>query len=219
MYTTAFVIYTGTESSSGAPSLRIAVPEVRHSETMPPELVDIVQIVDRGSTGDLSVSGDVIVGSLVADNTVPQKKVLCTSNFMASMSIQSGDFDNAILELQSGPDKVAQVLLSQADGKGFNLVLDGVQNGETKLSITDSGDVDSVTGDLLPNALMMMITDVGLSGDIHGTGNAIFGTEGVEGGEVRPNSLSVNGGEAHIFVTAGRKEVLSVVPQCLTHPI
>jgi hypothetical protein len=205
MYTTAFVIYTGTESSSGVPSLRIAVPEVGYSETMPPEMVDIFQIVDRGSTGDLSVSGDVIVGSLVADTTVPQKKVLCTSNFMASMSIQSGDFDHAILELQSGPDKDAQVLLSQADGKGFNLVLDGVQNGETKLSITDSGDVDSVTGDLLPNALMMMITDVGLSGDIHVTGNAIFGTEGVEGGEVRPNSLSINGGEAHIFVTAGRK--------------
>ena len=56
--------------------------------------------------------------------------------------------------------------------------------------------------------LMMAVTKVGVTGDVHITGNAIFGTEAPEGATEPgpPNSLSVRGGLAHIDLIAGQDD-------------
>ena len=217
--TTGFFIYAGSSKSK---SMRIAVPRPvgahgdDHSKVAEEPVVDILNIVDRGRTGDLELSGDVLIGS--ADATKKQLRVVSAQ--VSKLNIQAGDFADGILQLKSGPGKTAMVSLQneanvavQEGAKstvraGFDIQIETeTATGNPALYFTDGTnggkdqDGNAVT-QIASN--MMAIYDRGSEGDLVVTGNGVFGDSTAD--TVFDNTITVRGAPGKIDVTAGKDD-------------
>lgn len=101
----------------------------------------LVQIVDAGTTGNLHINGNTVVGG----PTAPARRLTVVSSRSALLSVMSGHFDDATLGLRSGPGKISTVelqssqsptLTSSGQTNLFRLVVDGAETTPT-LRITD----------------------------------------------------------------------------------
>lgn len=205
---TTFAMYTGGSAKSGSgKSLRIGVPrlaEEYRSGNVATDYQDIVSIIDRGTTGDLHVSGNVLIGGNEASILGP-KSLTVTSSLASSMLIQSGHFDNSTLHLKCGPGHHSMVVLSQADivevGKealGASFVIqtgNDPATGDSLLQFTDGRASGSAAN------RMIAILDRGRLGDLHVTGNGIFGDP--TAADMMDNQLTVQGSKSSLSVMAG----------------
>jgi hypothetical protein len=205
---TNFAIYTG--GSASAKSLRIGVPRSPEEYGSTPSMdsidayQDIVSIVDRGKTGDLHVSGDVVIGGNATSLAGP-KSLTVTSSLSASLLVQSGHFDNSTLHLKCGPGHHSKIVLSQADivevgkeAEGASFVIETGTDAVTANPLLDFTD-GPANGNTANR--MMAIVDSGKLGDLYVTGNGVFGDAAAT--SVMNNEISVRGAEASINVTAG----------------
>ena len=186
---TGFLVYTGGPTiPTGNIELRIAVPVSGDAS----ELQDIVSVIDRGPTGDLHCTGDVVVGAIHGEESFTGEKWLkIESNGKSTLAVHSGDFDDASVELLSGPQQSCEVTLEQLDGAMFKIGLDNANVLVPSLEITNG------------DAQMMVITDHGATGDLMVTGNGAFGSAPDSLGTVLDNKLEVVGASATLNIVAG----------------
>jgi hypothetical protein len=163
------------------------------------ELRDIVSVIDRGPTGDLHCSGDVVVGAIHGEESYASEKWLkIDSHGKSSLAVHSGDFDDATVELLSGSQQNSALTLEQLDGAVFEIGLNHASLHSQSLKITD-GDAD-----------MMVVTDRGATGDLLITGNGAFGSAPDSLGTVLDNKLQVVGSYATLDVVAGHVDTATL---------
>jgi hypothetical protein len=193
---TGFRVYTGgTDVPSGITSaLRIAVPAATGVSSSQPfdELRDIVSVIDRGPAGDLHCSGNVVVGAIHGEESYTGEKWLkIESNSRSNLAVHSGDFEDASIELLSGPRQNSALRLEQLNGAVFKIGLNHASLQSPSLEITDG------------DAHIMVVTDRGATGDLLITGNGAFGSAPDSLGTVLDNKLQVVGSYATLDVVAG----------------
>ena len=143
------------------------------------------------SVGNLAVSGDVTIGG----QDLESRSVVVASMARASLSVQSGDFENAEIGLIAGNAATALVTLetmSAPETEGdpdvsnvFKLMLDGSIPGDPMLKI---GDADSD---------FIVVTDAGVVGNLEVTGNGLFGSamspfrDQIQAGAKLPTDLTI----------------------------
>ena len=125
------------------------------------------------SVGNLAVSGDVKIGG---DN-LDARSLTVASMSVASLAVQSGDFEDAEITLVAGNGQMAKMTLettSSPETVGdpdidniFTLYMDGSATGDPAFKFGDG------TNDLL------ILTDAGDVGNLEVTGNGLFGS-GIE---------------------------------------
>ena len=194
---TGFRVHPGGPSalSGTASALRIAVPaatDASSSQLLGELTQDIVAVIDRGPTGDLHCSGDVVVGAIQGEKSYTGDRWLkLDSHAKSSLAVHSGDFDDASVELLSGPRQNSALRLEQLDGAVFEIGLNHASLQSPSLDITDG------------NANMMVVTDRGSTGNLLVTGNGAFGSAPDSLGTVLNNKLEVVGSYATLDVVAG----------------
>lgn len=206
---TGFLVYTGgSESAPGDNMLRIAVPvsENAHSHSVSStssglgsDLQDIISVIDRGPTGDLVISGDVVIGDIHGkESFVGDKWLKITSHGASSLAVNSGDFDDASIEILSGPGQNSEVTLEQ-------LLLDGTEGAKFTVGLNHAGAQPTleVTN---ANVQLLVVTDRGSTGDLTVTGNGAFGSPPDSLGAILDNKLDLLGAYAALEVTAGQED-------------
>eukprot|EP01043_Picozoa_sp_COSAG02_P008019 COSAG02_NODE_249_length_27097_cov_30.179155_8_plen_2297_part_00 len=167
----------------------------------------MLSITDRGSSGELLVTGDGLIGG---PDSVGPRSLSVLSSDEASIQVLSGDSSDAAVTILAGVDKSAKLVLQDADtvdsngivtasGARFELLNDGSTEFPT-FKITDGTD------------LMMSITDRGPVGDLYVSGSATFGGPDAVGdrevlvqstGEASVNVISGPGNDAVVTIAAG----------------
>lgn len=158
------------------------------------------QVLSEGSTGDLVVNGNALLGGPTAVGT---RTLRVVSSLAAEIKVLSGPTAEAQVMVQSGPNMDSKLVLvdpsAGAAGSVFELVNRGTEVTPT-LQITDG------TNNLLT------ITDQGTTGDLVITGSGLFGGSSVmedrtlsvrSGMQAQLNVVSVGTEEATVTVTAG----------------
>ena len=140
-------------------------------------LNDLMTITDKGTTGDLFVSGNVDIGTPTSPGT---HSLVVQSGAQAELVVRSGEDSDATIVVTSGIDQKARLVLVDpaADGAGstFEVYNDGAENEFPALRIAD-GDGN----------VMMSVIDMGDTGDLHVTGDGVIGSVSSTG----PRSLQV----------------------------
>jgi hypothetical protein len=170
----------------------------------------MLSITDRGTSGDLLVTGDGLFGG---PESVGPRSLSVVSSDQASVQVMSGDSSDAVVTISAGVDKNAKLVLQDSDtvdangvvtatGSRFELLNDGSTEYPT-FQITDGTDT------------MMSITDRGPVGDLYVSGSAVFGGPGAVGdrevtvqstGEASVNVVSGPGNDAVVTITAGEHQ-------------
>lgn len=170
----------------------------------------MLSITDRGTSGDLLVTGDGMFGG---PDSVGPRSLSVVSSDQASVQVLSGDSSDAVVTISAGVDKNAKLVLQDADtvdaegvvtatGSRFELLNDGSTTYPT-FQITDGTET------------MMSITDKGPVGDLFVSGSATFGGAGAVGdrevtvqstGEASVNVVSGPGNDAVVTITAGEHQ-------------
>lgn len=170
----------------------------------------MLSITDRGTSGDILVTGDGLFGG---PETVGRRSLSVVSSDQASVQVLSGDSSDAVVTISAGVDKKAKLVLQDSDvvdsdgvvtssGSRFELLNDGSTAFPT-FKITDEAEI------------MMSITDLGPVGDLYVSGSATFGGTGAIGDrDVTVQSISkasvniVSGpdNDAVVTVTAGEHQ-------------
>jgi hypothetical protein len=175
-----------------------------------PDGHDLMTITDAGTTGNLFVSGNVQVGH---PDSVGTHQLMVQSGEKAEILVQSGENSDASVIVTSGVDQKARLVLVDPgdDGFGstFEIFNDGAENINPALRFAD-GDQNN----------LVSIIDVGGVGELHVTGDALFGgpdSVGPRTVTVQSNStatLNVKAGEesdAFVRITSGKDQRASLV--------
>jgi hypothetical protein len=149
---------------------------------------DMMKIVDKGTSGDLIVSGNGLFGG---PDAVGSRTLKVQSSQSAQMKVISGAGHDASVIVQAGANNDAKLVLvdpaSGFDGSQFEIMNDGSMLQPT-LRITDG------------THTMLTLTDTGTSGDLAVTGSAMFG--GVDVAEDRKLSI-LSAMESRLQLLAG----------------
>lgn len=200
-----------SDSSSSAGSHFEIVNEGAENEWPKLSITDgtntMLSITDRGTSGDLLVTGDGLIGG---PNSVGPRTLTVLSSEQASVQVLSGENSDAVVTIAAGVDKNAKLVLQDADtvdsngvvtasGARFELLNDGSTEFPT-FKITDGSNV------------MMSVIDRGPVGDLFVSGSATFGGPDAVGdrevlvqstGEASVNVVSGPGNDAVVTITAG----------------
>eukprot|EP01052_Picozoa_sp_SAG31_P010451 SAG31_NODE_573_length_13971_cov_5.931949_3_plen_1047_part_00 len=141
----------------------------------------MVSMTDKGDTGDLYVSGNIDVGHV---DSTSLHQLTVSSGHEAEVVVRAGEASDAAVIITSGVDQQARLLLvdpaDDDDGSVFKIYNDGAENAEPTLRIANRRDVNIVS-----------IIDKGTLGDLHVTGDGVFGSP-TSGG---PRTVSVQSNE------------------------
>jgi len=204
----ARLVLTDTESSPGAgDSSHFELVNVGAANAEPVlKITDgtnlMVEFIDRGNTGDISVTGDGMFGG---PTSVGPRSLLVQSTEEASVNVVSGENRDALVTISAGVDRNAILSLQDpadgADGSIFNLMNYGADNDFPVFKITDA---DSNT--------MISVKDKGDTGDFYVSGSAVIGGSTAFGersvtvqsdGAAAMNVISGAGYNAEFTITAG----------------
>ena len=171
---------------------------------------DLLTITDKGTTGDLFISGNVEIGH--ADSTAVHKLVV-HSGADAEVLVTAGEASDAAVIVTSGVDQKARLVLvdpaDDGDGAIFEIYNDGASNALPALRFADGDQNDLVS-----------IIDVGGIGELHVTGDAQFGDHDALGPRtvsVQSNTTSTlnviagEGSNAFIKITSGLNQQAQLV--------
>ena len=135
------------------------------------EATDVMQIVDQGDRGDLAISGNgEILGGLGDGGRTLNVR---STDFSASLIVQSGENDHAIVKVQAEPNGMSTLVLDdirrfltppESSTASFALRNNGISDTYPKFEIVD-----------VSEALMLSLTDKGEVGDFAVSGNGQFG--------------------------------------------
>eukprot|EP01048_Picozoa_sp_COSAG05_P004384 COSAG05_NODE_233_length_13251_cov_30.223920_1_plen_2428_part_00 len=166
---------------------------------------NLMSLTDLGNTGNLHVSGNVVVGSAQSPGL---HSLVVQSGAAAELLVQSGEDADAAVTITSGIDQNARLVLVDPalDGQGstFEIFNDGAENEFPSLKIAD-GDTN----------VMLEIVDMGTTGDLHVTGDGIIGTTASTGDRrltVKSNAtadIEIKAGgnsDAILSITSGRDQ-------------
>jgi hypothetical protein len=162
---------------------------------------ELLRIEDVGSTGDLYVSGDGIVGSKSTDS----RKLSVFSERTSMLHIEAGDFSDATFELVAGPDQSAQLIfetLTPMGSDSFVLLL--VAQDNNVLPALTLNDADGYA--------MLNVVDAGVTGDATISGNARFG-------QTLEEQTTADPRDTQLVVAAGQQASMQVIAETDTASI
>ncbi len=146
----------------------------------------MLSITDRGTSGDLLVTGDGLFGG---PDTVGPRSLSVTSSDQASAQVLAGDSSDAVVTISAGIDRNAKLVLQDSDAIDSN---DVVTPSGSRFELLNDGSTAFPTFKITDEAeVMMSITDLGPVGDLYVSGSATFGgTGGIGDREVTVQSIS-----------------------------
>ena len=170
--------------------------------------MNIVSIIDKGTLGDLHVTGDGVFGSATMGGP---RTVSVQSNETAVVHVLAGPDSDAFIRIESGMNKEATMIWANpgfvptatqsTTGSEFKMYNDGAVTDYPTLRISDAE----------ANHLLS-ITDMGELGNIHVTGNGMFGGPDAVGmrtltvqstDQAQMSIVSAGSSEAVLAITAG----------------
>ena len=183
----------------------------------------MMSIEDRGTTGDLLVTGDGLFGG---EESVGPRSLTVMSSDEASLQVISGDSSDAVVTISAGVDKNAKLVLQDADT--LDPTTGAVTIAGSRFELLNDGSVtDPVSGAKIPTFkitdgtdVMMSITDKGPVGDLFVSGSATFGGPNAAGdrevtvqstGEASVNVVSGPGNDAVVTITSGESQDAKLV--------
>ena len=140
----------------------------------------MMTLTDTGSAGSLHVTGSATIGNVSS----PQRKLTVLSKLQSSFTVKAGDFDDAAINMESGPNQDCKITY-RTGATGFDFSLDG-KSARPTLNLQD-----------VNNDTMLNITDMGTSGTADFTGDAMFGLTT----STRTVSTKVTGKKATLEIT------------------
>jgi hypothetical protein len=192
-----------TNQGNPPPQDGVRMPVLRLSDGVDP----LLSLIDRGMIAKLHVSGGVTIG---ANSSALPHSLHIHSGAAAQLRLQSGQDQDSILRITSGPGRKASLRLvdpaEDGDGATFTLLNDG---GDLRLRDTDG-------------YTMLSVVDRGRTGDLMVSGDGVIGSKQSPGNRmltVQANAtaeINVLAGGLHpalLSVTSGpdRRSVLALL--------